>query len=108
MPPVSIGCMAAIGPACLIERAVPLKPGKIPSFTSGNPMRVEFIARRNPVMAGEDQLQAAADAHAVNGRDDRNGKLLDPLEQRIDRLQAVDDLLLGLELSNSRMSAPTM
>ena len=41
MPPVSIACIAAIGPACLIERAVPLKPGKIPSLTSGKPMRVE-------------------------------------------------------------------
>ena len=38
--PVSIICMADSAPACRMERAVPLKPGKMPSFTSGKPMRV--------------------------------------------------------------------
>ena len=32
--------MAEMAPTCLIERAVPLKPGKIPSLTSGKPSRV--------------------------------------------------------------------
>ncbi len=38
--PVSIACMAAGAPARRIERAVPLKPGKMPSFTSGKPSLV--------------------------------------------------------------------
>ena len=38
--PVSMSGMAESAPACRIERAVPLKPGNIPSFTSGKPMRV--------------------------------------------------------------------
>ena len=38
--PVSISGMAASAPAWRIERAVPLKPGKMPSFTSGKPRRV--------------------------------------------------------------------
>ena len=32
--------MAASAPACRMERAVPLKPGKMPSLTSGKPRRV--------------------------------------------------------------------
>ena len=56
-----------------------------------------FVPRRNPVVAREDQFQTAADADAVDRRDDGNGQLLDPLEQRIDRLQAIDHLLLGFE-----------
>ncbi len=39
--PVSIAVMAAGAPACRIERAVPLKPGKMPSLTSGKPSLVE-------------------------------------------------------------------
>ena len=39
--PVSIARIADGAPACLIERAVPLNPGKMPSFTSGNPSFVE-------------------------------------------------------------------
>ena len=57
-----------------------------------------FIPRRNPVVAREDQFQTAADADAVDRRDDGNGKLLYSLEQRIDRLQAIDHLLLGFEV----------
>ena len=38
--PVSISGMAASAPAWRIERAVPLKPGNRPSFTSGKPRRV--------------------------------------------------------------------
>ena len=60
-------------------------------------MRVELVPRRNPVVAGEDQFQAAADADTVDRRHDGHRQLLDPLEQRIDRLQAVDHLLLGFE-----------
>ncbi len=40
MPPVSMLVMAAMAPPERIERAVPLKPGKMPSFTSGKPTRV--------------------------------------------------------------------
>ena len=40
MRPVSIAVMASIGPASWIDRTVPLRPGKMPSFTSGKPSRV--------------------------------------------------------------------
>ena len=39
--PVSISGMAESVPAWRIERAVPLKPGKMPSRTSGKPSLVE-------------------------------------------------------------------
>ncbi len=38
--PLSMMLIAAGAPAWRIERAVPLKPGKMPSFTSGNPSLV--------------------------------------------------------------------
>jgi hypothetical protein len=40
MEPVSMACMAERAPAWRIDRTVPLKPGKMPSRTSGKPTRV--------------------------------------------------------------------
>ncbi len=38
--PESMMLMADMGPAWRMERAVPLKPGKMPSLTSGKPTLV--------------------------------------------------------------------
>ena len=54
-------------------------------------------------MTGEDELQPAADADTVDGRDHRNRQLLDAIQKCVDRLQRVDDILLvlkRLELAN--------
>ena len=89
--------MADIGPAWRIERAVPLKPGKMPSLTSGKPILVDGIAGGDAVVAGEDQFQAAADAETVDRRDDRDGQLLQAVEHGVDHADFGDDFRLACE-----------
>ncbi len=49
-------------------------------------------------MAGEHQLQPAAEAEAVDGGDHRHGQPLDAIEQRGDGAQLLDHVHLGAEI----------
>ena len=96
--PVSIICMADSAPTWRIERAVPLKPGKIPSLTSGKPSRVAVLARGDAPVAGERKLEAATQAEAVDGAHHRHRQALDAIEEGVDEAHAVDDLPLTRDL----------
>src|SRR5690606_2824715 len=58
-----------------------------------------LVARGDAVMTGEDELQPAADAHAVNGGHYRHGHHLDTVEQGVDGFQRVNHLCLGFKAS---------
>ena len=82
--PVSISGMAASAPAWRIERAVPLKPGKMPSRTSGKPSAGGVVARGDAPVAGERQLEPAAEAEAVDAAHHRHRQPLDAVEVGVD------------------------
>ena len=81
MRPVSMAVMAAIGPACWIERTVPLKPGKDAELHLGEAEPGALLAVGDAPVAGERQLEAAAEAEAVDRGDHRDRQPLDAVEQ---------------------------
>ena len=96
--PVRIMSSAARRPISRGSRWQPPAPGMRPSCTSGRPSWVLAMIGRDAVVAGERQLEPAAETGAVDRRDDRLGQRLDPAHH----LLALEAQPLGLGLGGER------
>ena len=94
--PVTISSIARDLPTKRASRCVPPVPGSTPSATSGKPDLAGILARDADVGRHRD-LQAAADAVAVERGDHELRRLLEPLE-RLVGVQAEHVLELGRNL----------
>ena len=81
--PLSRNCSASAGGIMRPTRCVPPAPGNRPILTSGSPTRVLLVVGGDALMAGEAELEAAAERGAVDRRDPRlAGGFQPPIELR--------------------------
>ena len=82
--PWSSTCISALTmPSMRVTRTTPPAPGSRPSCTSGKPSSDLRVVDDDPVVAGERDLQAAAERGAVDRGDDRLAERLQPAQQRL-------------------------
>ena len=81
-------------------RVTPPPPGSRPRVTSGRPISIFGVVDRDPVVAGQRDLEAAAERGAVDRGDDRLAERLEPAQVGLDRLERREDALgvLGVGL----------
>ena len=78
---------ASTMPSIRTVRVTPPAPGSRPSVTSGKPIRMPRVVHHDPVVAGQRDLQAAAERRAVDRRDHRPAEPLQAAQLRLDRVQ---------------------
>ena len=84
--PVSRTVVRASGrPSIRTVRVTPPAPGSSPRVTSGKADPAARRVERDPVVAGQGDLQAAAERRAVDRRDDRPAEGLQPAQVALDR-----------------------
>ena len=81
-PAAAPSCSASAMPSIRVIRDPPPPPGSRPSVTSGSPNDAPGRVERDAVVAGQRDLEAAAERGAVDRRDHRPAERLQPAQLR--------------------------
>ena len=97
MRPVSMAVMASIGPAAWIDAHRTVQPGEDAELDLGKAEPRPLLAVGDAPIAGQRQLEPAAEAIAVNGGDHRHRQAVDAVDELERLLHHLGDLGLGVE-----------